>query len=181
MRHTHRTQLRLRGTYLILRELARHDRAVLVGDTAVFGPPPQVALAPGVEASLVAGRSHPGLLGYGAGPRVHVVDRLGLGDPLSARLRLAQRGRPGHEKLLDEAWIVARFGDPSEAAAARSEVEAARRALACGELAKLLAAVTEPMSWRRFVENVREAPALPRLRLPARPSDAAAELCGSGS
>jgi len=64
---------------------------------------------PGVlQPTVVLARSI-GLLGYAAGREVHVVDRRGLGDPVAARLRLDQRGRPGHEKMLDYTWTIARF------------------------------------------------------------------------
>ena len=37
-----------------------------------------------------------GLFGYFAGPEVHVVDTLGLGDPLLARLPAQPKWRAGH-------------------------------------------------------------------------------------
>lgn len=127
---------------------------------------------------LVAERWNIGLAGVVAGPRVHFVDRRGLTDPLAARLRLTGRARPGHEKSLPNAWIIARFVDPEQEPALSANVAAARRALACGDLAELLRAVTEPLTLQRFMANIRLSWRLTRLRFGADPVVAAAELCG---
>ena len=69
----------------------------------VAGAPERVLLAYGV-----------GAIGYFAGPDTHVVDMLGLGDSLAARLELRDRGPlPGHEKALPAAWVWARYVDPA--------------------------------------------------------------------
>jgi len=112
-----------------------------------------------------------------AGPDIHVIDRLGLTDPVAARLLLPARGRPGHEKLLPEAWIVARFGDPAAAAAAFPDAPEAARALGCGELARLVRAVDDPLTLARFTANLRDAWALSRLRIPADPASARERFC----
>ncbi len=39
-----------------------------------------------------------GFIGYYSGKRVYVLDKLGLTDPIVARLKINKRGRPGHEK-----------------------------------------------------------------------------------
>ncbi len=39
-----------------------------------------------------------GFIGYYAGKRVFVLDKLGLTDPIVSRLKIKKRGRPGHEK-----------------------------------------------------------------------------------
>ncbi len=127
---------------------------------------------------LVAERWNIGLAGVVAGPQVHFVDRRGLTDPLAARLRLTRRARPGHEKSLPNAWIIARFVDPEKEPALSASVAAARRALGCGDLAQLLHAVEEPLTPQRFVDNVRLSWRLTRLRLAADPVVAALELCG---
>ena len=141
------------------------------------GGGPLRPLAPGVrpEVTLVAVRNNIGLTGYAAGPRVHVVDRLGLGDPVAARLDLARRGRPGHEKELPDAWAVARFGAPG--AEEERDADAAREALACGDLARLLGAVTGPLDGGRFGANLRAAVRLTALRFPADPRAARDRLC----
>lgn len=135
-------------------------------------------LAPTIadDVALVATLRNVGLAGYGAGPRVHVVDRLGLGDPIAARLRPTARGRPGHEKYLGDPWVVARFAEP--AFATTPEAVAAREALACDDLSALRRAVEEPLTVHRFLANVRLAWTLRGLRIPPDPVDARAALCG---
>ncbi len=102
-----------------------------------MGSRPPAPLAPSVPGSVrvVLGLRNVGVLGYLAGPDVHLTDLLGLADPVAARLTLVERSRPGHEKVLPDAWVVARFGDP-EAARARFPAAAdAARAMECGDLA----------------------------------------------
>lgn len=142
-----------------------------------------------------------GVSGYTAGPGVHVLDRYGLADPIASHLRLENRDRrAGHEKILPDAWVLARFTEVSATplrirmqpdgtrrvdlsspatgdAAPRRETAAARAALACGDLAELVAAVEEPMSVARFLRNMRLAWRLHRLRIPADAVDAERELC----
>jgi len=162
---------------LTTRQLS-YDRAVVV--TRLEEELVRVgALAPSVPHGirLVLGLSNVGILGYGVGTDVHVVDRLGLADPVAARLLLTERGRPGHEKGLADAWIVARFGDPP-AAAAMPEALDAIRALGCGDLARLVRAVDDPLTLSRFLANIREAWPLHRLRIPGDPGSARARFCG---
>lgn len=139
--------------------------------------PEVFALAPGVVppgVGLVGVRGNIGVTGYLAGPRVHLVDRHGLSDPIGARLMLVTRSRPGHEKLQPNAWIIARYTDATPDPA----VGAARAALGCGELAELQRAITAPLTPARFLRNIRDAWALTRLRLPADPVAAQARFCG---
>lgn len=127
------------------------------------------------EVVMVAARVAVGMMGMMLGPRVHLVDRVGLADPIASRLELATRGRPGHEKVLTNAWIAARYTAPmpNEDPA----VTEARRALRCGELAELDRALRAPMSLRRFVANVRNARRLTALRIPGDPWEAARRFC----
>lgn len=175
-----------------LRLLAERERVLLpwrapeppeMVDPIPPGWPAALPLAPAVPANVVANRKNIGLTGYAAGRHVHVVDRLGLADPLAARLQLAERGRPGHEKDLPDAWVVARFAAPEALTPAlletASEVRAARAALGCGDLALLLQAIQAPLTPPRFVQNVRLAWRLTTFRLPAGPVAAEAALCAS--
>jgi arabinofuranosyltransferase len=141
------------------------------------GGGPLRPLAAGVppEVALVAVRANIGLTGYAAGPRVHVVDRLGLSDPVAARLYLARRGRPGHEKELPDVWAVARFGAPGPED--ERDAAAAREALTCGDLALLLGAVTGPLDGGRFGASFGAALRLTALRFPADPRAARDRLC----
>jgi arabinofuranosyltransferase len=159
------------------RDLARVDRSVVLGetDTLTLAGPLAPARPPSIR--IVVGVTHIGIAGYLAGSGVHLADRLGLADPVGSRLALTQRGRPGHEKLLPDAWIVARFGDPAGAAFRSTAVLEAGRALGCGDLARLLEAVESPLTWRRFLANVRAAWTLHRLRIPADATSARGQQC----
>jgi arabinofuranosyltransferase len=154
----------------------------------VEGPnpsPPQLALAPSnpqwldPRTRVVAHRNNVGLTGYAAGPTVHLVDHLGLADPLASRLRLERRQRPGHEKDLPDDWVLARFGPTGLASQTSAAVDAAHRALTCpaSDLAMLLDAITQPLTWPRFWQNVALSSRLTQLRFSADPVQAMAEVC----
>ena len=157
--------------------LLSFQRAVLFNEPD--GLASAAPLAPSVPGSVrvVLGLRNVGVLGYLAGPDVHLTDLLGLADPVAARLTLIERSRPGHEKVLPDAWVVARFGDP-EAVRARFPAAAdAARAMECGDLARLLHAVTDPLTPSRFLANLGAAWSLHRLRIPADPGAAALRFC----
>jgi arabinofuranosyltransferase len=118
-----------------------------------------------------------GLVGYALPSTIHVVDRHGLSDPIGARLAVEGRGRPGHEKRLTDAWILARFTAPSYPEDAR--LSAARRALECGRLRALFARVRAPLSVESFFQNITRAWWMQRLRIPADPFAAEAAFCGA--
>jgi arabinofuranosyltransferase len=124
--------------------------------------------------------SNLGITGVLTGPSIHIVDHSGLADPLASRLQLASRGRPGHEKGLPMAWIIARFGDPGAPVPAgipAADVEAARRALDCGPLRELQDATTDHLTVGRFVQNIRLSIRLRNFRFPGDPATAEARLC----
>jgi hypothetical protein len=138
---------------------------------------------------MVAATSNVGLFGYAAGRDVWVVDRLGLGDPVAARLFLYTRSRPGHEKLLLAPWVYARFADPH--ATADPATQQARRALSCrpwwwngggvfraGQLPDTLRAISAPLTVGRFLANVKFAATSDKLRVNGDPFVAASDLCG---
>ena len=119
-----------------------------------------------------------GMVGFGAGRDVWIVDALGLADPLAARLQRDVIGLPSHEKRLPEAWIVARFASVDERGGIPlREVDAARRALRCGDLARLLEATAAPLTPELFATNIRNAFGLSMLRIPADPVVAEERLC----
>jgi arabinofuranosyltransferase len=128
------------------------------------------------DIQLMAPRWNVGVTGYLAGLTVALVDKNGLSDPIASRLRLETRGRPGHEKSLPNAWVIARFASSTTTDLDRAVV-AARAALACGDLAELRSAVEAPLTLERFLKNVRQAWRLYRLRIPADPVAAQRELC----
>lgn len=141
-----------------------------------------VPLSPTMSSSVAVAQVL-GVSAFVAGTRVHVVDRLGLADPLASRLRLVQRDRPGHEKFLPDPWILARFADARALAQSPSgrEAEDARQALGCGDLGELMHAITEPLTLDRFLKNIALAPRLSALRFDQAPSAARAELCTPGA
>ena len=116
-----------------------------------------------------------GMMGYAAGPEVHVVDAYGLADPIAARLSADERGRAGHSKLMSDAWIEGRWagvGVPlSEPAAA------AERVLSCPPLQELLDATSNPVTPKLLVANVLRSVELTRLRIADDPLRAERELC----
>jgi arabinofuranosyltransferase len=163
--HAHSLLVDQQDDYLITQETPPEVHAYRLGEQ----------VDPRID--FVLGRSNIGVTGWSFGPDVHLVDRFGLADPIAARLRLAERGRPGHEKNLVNAWIVARYAAPD----ASSDPAAldARAALACGDLRELLDAVSQPLTLARFGRNVRLAPRLSALRIPPDPHEARTTLCGS--
>jgi arabinofuranosyltransferase len=93
-----------------------------------------------------------------------------------------RRYRAGHEKVLPAVWLVARFAD-ARAPAVRKlaltdpDIAAARRALGCGDVARVLKAVDAPLTLDRFVSNIGTAWALRDFRLPPEPAAAARRVC----
>ena len=156
---------------------ARADEEVLI-----LSRPPARELPPRrrLRTYPVLVHGNMGMLGYSAGVDVRVVDELGLGDPVASRLDLPRRGRVGHEKDIDRAWTIARFSDagllPPDLAA-NAQVGHAGRALECGVLREILAAVSSPMSPRRFLDNLALAPRATSARVDPTPERAAAEMC----
>jgi arabinofuranosyltransferase len=124
---------------------------------------------------VVAVRPNIGLLGVAAGPHVRIIDLHGLSDPLAARIELLERGRPGHEKVISDAWVLARYGD--SATATSPEIQAAGRALACEPLAELTKGIQEPLTPGRILDNIRLAWETRNLRIPADPLQAERQLC----
>ena len=161
-------------------ELARHDRAVLLPSGDGWVPAAPLAASVPAPFRVVVGAEAVGILGYIAGPSVRVIDRQGLADPIASRLLLATRGRPGHEKHLPEAWILARFAAREAAVAAMPASGDAARALECGELADLLRAVNGRLTPPGFIANMRAAWRLSQLRVPADPEAARERFCAPG-
>ena len=134
-------------------------------------------IAPSVPDSVrvVLGMRNVGILGYIAGPDVHLTDLLGLADPVAARLILVERSRPGHEKMLPTpgSWRG------SASRAARSAPRPRRRGAGNGmrRPGRLLHAVSDPLTPSRFLANIGVAWSLHRLRIPAEPAAAARRFC----
>jgi arabinofuranosyltransferase len=124
-----------------------------------------------------------GVFGYLAGPDVAVVDLRGLADPVTSRFRLVgPRGRAGHEKSASPAWVLGRLAAPGAPAPPGTPVDpaavdAAREAVGCGALGRVLTAVREPWSPRRAGSDVLVALTTYGLRFDSDPLRARAELC----
>jgi arabinofuranosyltransferase len=153
--------------------------------------PNQIVLAYGV-----------GAISYFAGPDTYVLDMLGLGDALTARLELDARGSlPGHEKALPAAWVWARYIDPSvepdptlfdapdillevsPTLAARqqgefaTEVDAARAVMRCPDIDRLTDSIQRPLGPGQMVDAVSGALTTFSLRVPPNPAEAQRQLC----
>ena len=104
-------------------------------------------------------------------PTTYIADRLSLADPIGAHLLSEEIPvRAGHDKPVPWEWHVARFAVPS----ARSrEIDAAREALDCGELAEVVESVSDPLTPGRFLENLFGAVSRTQLRIPSDPIEAA--------
>lgn len=116
-----------------------------------------------------------GIAGYLLPSSVHLVDRLGLADPIGSRMAIGARGRPGHEKSIGNAWIVARFARPEPIDDA--SVAAARHALSCGELAELVRATRGPLTIERALRNVVASFGFQRMRISRDPFAAEETFC----
>ncbi|MFS8197247.1 hypothetical protein ACLVWQ_01035, partial [Streptomyces sp. CWNU-52B] len=132
-----------------VREVAaarRSGAAVLL-----FGKEGSVAgRGPGVTASYVV----LGLNGAVVPLDGAALDPIGLAYPLAAHSERVGEGRVGHDKRLPGAWLAADRGVAAPAWVDPGQFAAARRALRCGGLAELNAAVREPLTRGRFLRNV---------------------------
>lgn len=193
-----------------LHDLSEADRRALVlripfltdGSVRVSGEP-----RADIDARVVAGFGTVGMMGYAAGPEVHVVDTYALGDPIAARTNIGPllippgtileyeptsesreytvappRSRPGHEKYLPTEWIVARFAPPGRTSfpgvVLRPEkVVAARRALGCPRIRRIFEAISTPLDLGRFASNIRASFELTTDRFPAEPDAAERAVC----
>jgi arabinofuranosyltransferase len=136
-----------------------------------------------VDFALVAGRL--GTAAASVPAEDLVIDLLGLANPLGARITLTHPGQVGHEKLLPAPWVLADYGEAGVIAslppAQRDPVEAAKRAMQCGELAELFASVREPLTASRFWSNLVGAWRRTRLVIPNDPVVAERTFCRTTS
>jgi arabinofuranosyltransferase len=161
------------GTAAAVEQAAGSHRPVVVFDT---GEPLAMTAARGAPVAIVSGLL--GLAGSFTPLDGIVVDELGLANPLGARIPRNQPDRIGHEKRLPRAWVLADLVDPAAVPAdQRAAVEAARRALGCGELAELFASVRAPMTPARFWANLTGSLRRTLLVIPAAPDDAERRFC----
>lgn len=176
------------GRQRVVKLFARSQ--LFVADEATYPDPPA---APSLPSEVVSVFAAIGVAGDAAGRQVHIADRLGLADPIGARIHprplpqpgggvLPARFRPGHEKALPLEWVIARFADfdtsEGRRLAAVPAVASARRALRCGNTRRLLQAVESPLTLRRFVSNLGLAWRLHGFRLDPEPERAERQSCG---
>jgi arabinofuranosyltransferase len=97
-----------------------------------------------------------GVLGYLLDLDTYMGDASGLADPVISRIKLTDRGRPGHEKIQDFAYFATRFGP-----------DGAHPPADCKKIADIAAAVREPLTVSRFVDNLLHAWDYSRVRFDA--------------
>jgi arabinofuranosyltransferase len=112
--------------------------------------------------------------------RLYAHDLLGLADPVTAHHRLDERGRPGHEKWLPDAWFLARYVSPDAEmppSVDPGDVVAARHALGCPGLKKLRNSYSGELTPSLFLSNLVGSLERTLFRFDASPKDAVTELC----
>lgn len=91
---------------------------------------------------------------------VRVLDNIGLATPLAARQPRLPDGRIGHDKLLSREWQAADSGVDIDALPSwidKDEVRKARRALQTEDFQKLFATYRDPLTFDRFMANIKWA------------------------
>jgi arabinofuranosyltransferase len=138
----------------------------------------------GLPFTLVVNVPAIGVIGYLAGPDVYLFDSYSLANPIGSHTVVVRHARPGHEKYIGPAWMVARFGTPTTATEpiaggpSPQAVADARLALGCDPLASYLRAITSPLTASRFVGNIGDSLGFTTMSFSADPARAAAQLCG---
>ena len=136
-----------------------------------------------------------GASSYALGRSFYVLDLHGLADPLTAHLRLARRGWPGHEKTLPAAWAAATLTSADAAVRADDfpipavlttpagpapfsvQLAYARRALQCPTIRDLRRSTTGSLSISRFLSNIVHSFSRTSVRVPSDPVTAYHTLC----
>ena len=147
---------RERGIGEAIASWTAHGRRVLTSEGGI-----DVPLDPSLPFSFAVAAGRLGAAGAETPLTDEVVDTLGLANPLGAHLTVTTPGRPGHEKELPWAWILADYGDPAVVESQEvlkgvspQQVAAARRAMGCGALKELLDSTRQPMTFGRFWSNL---------------------------
>ncbi len=90
---------------------AGHQRMLVITDP--YAPIDRRAAVPARSAlpfRLAVNVPAIGVIGYLAGPDVYVFDSYSLANPIGSHTVIVHHARPGHEKYIGPAWMVARFG-----------------------------------------------------------------------
>jgi arabinofuranosyltransferase len=108
------------------------------------------------------------------------IDIHGLSYPYGSHMEPLPGGRIGHDKTIGVPWIIADYGASVDVTGVNAaEVDAARRALGCGDMARLRQATRSALTWNRFWSNVADSYTLTKFRVPNDPPQAEALLCGA--
>ena len=171
--------------------LARMARRVppgrqrLVVVTNPFAPIDSAAVRPARSSlpfALAVNLPAIGVIGYIAGPDVYVFDEFSLANPIGSHTTVVRHARPGHEKLVGPAWMLARFGVPGSTVVpsgpSAASIASARTALGCDPLRAYLTAVTAPLTWSRALSNLGDSLGFTTMHYSAYPTLAAVQLCG---
>jgi arabinofuranosyltransferase len=170
-------------------QVPRHQQRLLV-ITNPYAPIDQAGTSPAHSAlpfTLAVNVPAIGVIGYLAGPDVYIFDTYSLANPIGSHTTVVHHARPGHEKNIGPAWMVARFGTagrdtfavgtgPSPAA-----VAAARRAIACAPLSSYLHAITAPLTVDRFFSDMGHSFGFTTLSFSADPERAVGQVCRSAA
>ncbi len=166
------------------------EPGVFYGPDALPGAEPEAGLGPSVFSGLAIG-----LPSFRADADTTVIDLLGLGEPVVSHFKLEERGKlAGHEKTMPVWWFLARGTAPGSEARVDPNLETmepfytgdfgpepsgtleertvmTRAAMRCEPVAVLIAAAEAPLDARRFVTNLRGAPARTLRRIPVNPEE----------
>lgn len=161
----------LRDFAPIMEQAEAEDAALmsqyLTGDPAYFSwmtNPRQDAAANALDGSGLGNlrptlyHTNLGMTSMNAPLDFRVLDTVGLTTPLAARLPRDEDGRVGHDKWLPFSWQAADTDADIDLLYGwypREETRVAREALQTPEISELLATSREPMSWSRFLANIR--------------------------
>jgi arabinofuranosyltransferase len=171
--------------------LQERGEDVLVAQRWEAGPDTAVLeLAPSRD-GVVFLVGNAGIYGDAAGLDVTVVDFFGLAEPVASHMAPPVPGRPGHEKQIPLPYLIALYGAddgtsvPAHEIAAfpfyppvvAEQVRAAREVLRCGEVAELLAATNDELTWERFRDNLTGAVGRTDLRIPYDAVEARDAVC----
>jgi arabinofuranosyltransferase len=106
------------------------------------------------------------------------IDEHGLAYALGGHMQAIPGARVGHAKYAGLEWIIAEYSTISSAPGVpAADIAAARRALGCGELARLIKATTASLTFSQFLANIVDSPGLTSLSIPNNPQQAEAQLC----
>lgn len=171
---------RERGIGEAMASWSAHGERVLTSEGGI-----DVPLNPDLPFPFAVAAGRLGAAGAETPLRDEVVDTLGLANPIGAHLTVTAPGRPGHEKELPWAWILADYGDPAVVdtkvvlnGVSPDQVRAARHAMSCGALGELLASTRQPMTFGRFWSNLTGSVSRTALVVPADPFAAEKKFCG---